>query len=124
MLFKVIEMHFSQQLGLACCIAQAGTGLGQTVMAPIVSSILESHSLAVVLYFFAATFSISLPLCYFFKTLNREESEDQRNETEEDKKSEDRRRDNAVSIKLLLAVFITPAKIMLPTHAFFLNIGS
>ena len=53
-------MHFSQQLGLACCIAQAGTGLGQTVMAPIVSRILESHSLAVVLYFFAATFSISL----------------------------------------------------------------
>ena len=120
-MLKVIEMHFSQQLGLACCIAQAGTGLGQTVMAPIVSRILESHSLAVVLYFFAATFSISLPLCYFFKTLNREESEDQ---TEEDKKSEDRRRDNAVSIKLLLAVFITPAKIMLPTHAFFLNIGS
>ena len=123
-MFKVIEMHFSQQLGLACGIAQAGTGLGQTVMAPIVSRILESHSLAVVLYFFAATFSISLPLCYFFKTPNREESQAQRNETEEDKKLDDTIRDNAVSVKLLLAVFTTPAKIMLLTHVFILNIGN
>ena len=113
-MLKVIEMHFSQQLGLACGIAQAGTGLGQTVMAPIVSRILESHSLAMVLYFFAATFSISLPLCYFFKSPNREESEAEGNETEED---------NAVSVKLLLAVFTTPAKIMLLTHVFLLNIG-
>ena len=106
-------MYFSKRLGLACGIAQAGTGLGQTVMAPVVSFILERYSLAVVLYFFAATFSISLPLCFFFKTPNGEPGQ-----TEDHTK-----RDNAVSVKLLLAVFTTPAKIILLTHVFLLNIG-
>ena len=113
-------MYFSKRLGLACGIAQAGTGLGQTVMAPVVSFILERHSLAVVLYFFAATFSISLPLCFFFKTPNGEpgQAEANREQTEDHTK-----RDNAVSVKLLLAVFTTPAKIILLTHVFLLNIG-
>ena len=111
-------MYFSKRLGLACGIAQAGTGLGQTVMAPAVSFILERHSLAMVLYFFAATFSISLPLCFFFKTPNRWQAEAERDQTEDHTK-----RDNAVSVKLLLAVFTTPAKIILLTHVFLLNIG-
>ena len=111
-------MYFSKRLGLACGIAQAGTGLGQTVMAPAVSFILERHSLAMVLYFFAATFSISLPLCFFFKTPNTGQAEAERDQTEDHTK-----RDNAVSVKLLLAVFTTPAKIILLTHVFLLNIG-
>ena len=124
-MFKVIEMHFSQQLGLACGIAQAGTGLGQTVMAPIVSHILERHSLAVVMYFFAATFSISLPLCYFFKPPNieKEESEVTGDEAGVQQVENKTRGDSGLSVKLLLAVFATPSKIMLLTHVFLLNIG-
>ena len=118
-------MHFSKQLGLACGIAQAGTGLGQTVMAPVVSYIMERHSLAVVMYFFAATFSISLPLCYFFKPPNtkKEESEVTRDETGV-QQLENKTRDSAVSVKLLLAVFATPSKMMLLTHVFLFNIGN
>ena len=105
-------MHFSKQLGLACGLAQAGTGLGQTVMAPIISLVLARHSLAVLMYLFAATFAISLPLCYLFKSVKREESSE-----EEDKE------DSTKSVKLIIAIFKTPAKILLLLHVFLLNIG-
>ena len=89
-------MHFSKQLGLACGLAQAGTGLGQTVMAPIISLVLARHSLAVLMYLFAGTFAISLPLCYLFKSVKREVSSE-----------EDGKEDSTKSIKLIMAIFKT-----------------
>lgn len=50
----VIKMYFTERLGLACGIANAGTGLGQFVMAPIITYFLKNFSLDVVIYFFGA----------------------------------------------------------------------
>ena len=106
-------MHFTKNLGLASGISLAGTGFGQFVMAPIISLLLHNYSLAVVMYFFAAMFSVSLPFCSLFKTVKHKDVEDTTEDNTEEK----------VRFSQFLSVIKTPSKLLLVIHVFLLNIG-
>ena len=106
-------MHFTKNLGLASGISLAGTGFGQFVMAPIISLLLHNYSLAVVMYFFAAMFSVSLPFCSLFKTVKHKDVEDTTEDNTEEK----------VRLSQFLSVIKTPSKLLLVIHVFLLNIG-
>ena len=110
-------MHFTKNLGLASGISLAGTGFGQFVMAPIISLLLHNYSLAVVMYFFAAMFSVSLPFCSLFKTVKHKDVEDTTEGTTEDNTEE------KVRLSQFLSVIKTPSKLLLVIHVFLLNIG-
>ena len=114
-------MHFTKNLGLASGISLAGTGFGQFVMAPIISLLLHNYSLAVVMYFFAAMFSVSLPFCSLFKTVKHKDVED----TTEDNTKENTADTTEEKVRLsqFLSVIKTPSKLLLVIHVFLLNIG-
>ena len=109
-IMTVTKMHFTKNLGLACGISLAGTGFGQFVMAPIINVLLDQYNLAVVLYFFAAMFSLSLPFCLLFKIVKYTEKDDISSEEN-------------VSLSRFLSVLKTPSKMLLVVHVFLLNIG-
>jgi len=111
----VIKTHFRVNLGLACGVAQAGTGFGQFVMAPIINVLLRKYNLAVVLYFFSAIFFASFPLCFLFK--------EKKSENEEKSENDEKKSDSESTWKELLNVMRTPSKLLLVIHVFLLNIG-
>ena len=110
----VIKMYFNKHLGLACGIANAGTGFGQFLMAPVITFLLKNFSLAIVLYFFGSTFLASFPLSFIFKSVKK---------TKDRSEIDDKDREGRSSWNEILLVLRTPSKLLLVVHVFLLNIG-
>ena len=82
-------------------------------MAPIINALLRKYNLAVVLYFFAAIFFASFPLCFLFKEKKIKKEENNENDEKNSKST----------WKELFDVVKTPSKLLLVIHVFLLNIG-
>ena len=109
---QVLGQHFTSHLGLASGVAHAGTGLGQTVMAPVIRLLLDTAALDTVILVFALAFLSALPLCLLFKSVKR---------TEED--GTDTQADDRGTVRRMVSVMVTPSKLLLVLHVFVLNIG-
>ena len=108
----MLGQHFTSHLGLASGVAHAGTGLGQTVMAPVIRLLLDTFALDTVILVFALAFLSALPLCLLFKSVKR---------TEED--GTDTQADDRGTVRRMVSVMVTPSKLLLVLHVFVLNIG-
>ena len=71
----IIERYFKENLGLANDIADAGSGLGQFIIAPLLQFIQENLSLADTLYCIAGIIAIALPFILVYRTPDKLESE-------------------------------------------------
>ena len=109
---QVLGQHFTSHLGLASGVAHAGTGLGQTVMAPVIRLLLDTAALDTVILVFGLAFLPALPLCLLFRSVKR---------TEED--GTDTPADDTSTVRRLVSVMVTPSKLLLVLHVFILNIG-